>query len=192
LSFFKRKNDTLTALNDQALLDRMRNARQAEACLHVLVDRYKEKLYYHIHRIVLNHDDADDALQNTFLRLWEKQAGFRQESSLFTWLYRVATNEALGILRKRKPQIDIETIDTSALNQHSMGIEYSSDDISALLEAAVNTLPEKQRMVFNLRFYDEMPYTEMSEVLDTSEGALKASYHIAVKKIDAFLRNKTI
>jgi len=170
---------------------RMRQDLNTEACLHVLVDRYKEKLYYHIHRIVLDHQDTDDVMQNTFIRFWEKYRDFREESALYTWLYRVATNEALSLLRKRKPHADVETLDSIDLMHHTVSLDLNGDDISKALETAIQSLPDKQRIVFNLRYYEEMPYQEMSEVLETSEGALKASYHIAVKKIEKVLGKQT-
>ena len=157
----------------------------------LVVEKYSSRLYWHIRRLVILHQDADDALQNTFINAWKCLGNFRNESSLYTWLYTIATNEALAIINKRKKNA---TVSLDDLESHfSSSVEgstwFDGDEAQVKLQNAILKLPEKQRVVFNLRYFEEMPYEEMSRVLDTSEGALKASYHIAVKKIEDFLLN---
>jgi RNA polymerase sigma-70 factor (ECF subfamily) len=155
----------------------------------LLVEKYSQKLYWHIRRLVILHEDADDALQNTFVNVWKSLGNFRSESSLYTWLYTIATNEALAIINKRKRNIavsldDLESYFASSLEGSTW---FDGDDAQLKLQNAILKLPEKQRIVFNLKYFDEMTYEEMSRVLKTSEGALKASYHHAVKKIEKII-----
>jgi RNA polymerase sigma-70 factor (ECF subfamily) len=163
----------------------------AEKAFRMIIDMYGSKLYWHIRRIVIIHDDADDALQNTFINAWKNIGSFRNESSLFTWLYSIATNEALTLLRKREKESSIRLDDLESF--FSVSAEGSSwfdgEEASARLQNAILKLPEKQRVVFNMKYFSDMSYEEMSEVLGTSVGALKASYHHAVKKIEKFIQN---
>lgn len=149
-----------------------------------LVEAYSESLYWKIRRMVLSHDNADDVLQNTFIKAWINIGSFEGKSKLSTWLYRIALNEAIDFLRKEKK---IETVDVDddngVANMLMADDNFDGDAAQARLQQAITTLPEVQRVVFNLRYYDEMKYSEMSKLLGTSEGALKASYHIAVNKI---------
>ena len=158
-----------------------------------LVTKYQQPLYWHIRRMVINHADADDVLQNVFLKVWKGLANFREESNLYTWLYRIATNESLSFIEREKRRglvnIDEEVVGTSAQQQIKADSHFDEKKLEWKLQLAIQQLPEKQRVVFNLRYYDEMPYEEMSKVLETSEGALKASYHHAVKKIEEYLKN---
>ena len=155
----------------------------------LIVERYSTRLYWHIRRIVILHEDADDALQNTFMNAWKNISNFRKESSVFTWLYTIATNEALAILNKRNRRTQIPLDDLSNFFKNSLegSSWFDGDEAEIKLQNAVLKLPEKQRLVFNLKYFDEMTYEEMSVVLKTSEGALKASYHHAVKKIENLL-----
>ncbi len=155
----------------------------------VLVESYSNRLYWHIRRLVILHEDADDALQNTFINAWRNIGEFRNESALYTWLYAIATNEALALINKRKRNaaVSIDDIKSYLSNSAEGSTWFDGDEIQVKLQNAILKLPEKQRIVFNLRYYDEMPYEEMSKVLKTSEGALKASYHHAVKKIEQML-----
>lgn len=155
----------------------------------MLVEAYSKKLYWHIRRLVILHEDADDALQNTFINAWRKLSEFRSESSLYTWLYSIATNEALTIINKRKRDraVSFEDIGSILANSAEGSTWFDGDEAQVKLQNAILKLPEKQRIVFNLRYYEEMPYEEMSRVLKTSEGALKASYHHAVRKIEEML-----
>lgn len=155
----------------------------------LLVETYSQKLYWHIRRLVILHEDADDALQNTFINVWKSIGNFRSESSLYTWLYTIATNEALALINKRKRNASVSLDDLNGYfeSSHEGSTWFDGDEAQLKLQNAILQLPEKQRIVFNLKYYDEMPYEEMSRVLKTSEGALKASYHHAVKKIEKYL-----
>jgi len=142
--------------------------------------------------MVIDHDDANDVLQNTFVKVWNGLENFREQSQLYTWLYRVATNECLTFLEQlnRRRSDSFDNVEHALANKLSSGKDFTGDQIEMKLQQAILALPEKQRIVFNLRYYDEMPYEEMSKVLDTSVGALKASYHHAAKKIEAFVLNR--
>ena len=170
-----------------AQLSDSKTQRQAFECI---VRQYGEALYWKIRRIVLVHEDADDVLQNTFVKAWLNLQDFRNMSKISTWLYRIAINESLDFLRKKKHQQDISFDEAASVSNLLMADEYfDGDEAQALLQEAIASLPDVQRTVFTLRYYDNMKYGEISKVLSTSEGALKASYHIAVKKITAFLNN---
>ncbi len=157
----------------------------------LLVETYSQKLYWHIRRLVILHEDADDALQNTFINVWKSIGNFRSESSLYTWLYTIATNEALTLINKRKRNASVSIDDLNGYFESSQegSTWFDGDEAQLKLQNAIMKLPEKQRIVFNLKYFDEMTYEEMSKVLKTSEGALKASYHHAVKKIERMLIN---
>lgn len=154
-----------------------------------IVPQYSEKLYWAIRRIVLCHDDANDVLQNVFIKVWKGIDDFQNRSKLSTWLYRIAVNEALDFLRRQRNVASLDTVDNmSVADQLESDQYFDGDRAQALLQEAIASLPDVQRVVFNLRYYDELKYTEISQMLDTSEGALKASYHIAVKKITAYMK----
>ncbi len=155
----------------------------------LVVEKYSSKLYWHIRRLVILHEDADDALQNTFINAWRGIGDFRSESSLYTWLYTIATNEALALINKRKRNaaVSIDDLGAHFSNSQEGSTWFDGDEAQLKLQNAILLLPEKQRIVFNLKYFDEMTYNEMSKVLKTSEGALKASYHLAVKKIEKML-----
>lgn len=155
----------------------------------LMVERYSSRLYWHIRRLVILHDDADDALQNTFLNSWKGLKEFREDSSLYTWLFAIATNEALAVIkrRKRNSAASLDDLEIYFKNSLEGSTWFDGDEAQVKLQNAILRLPEKQRIVFNLKYFDEMPYEEMSRLLKTSEGALKASYHHAVKKIEKFL-----
>jgi len=157
---------------------------------HLMVERYSRKLYWHIRRLVILHEDADDALQNTFMKAWINLESFRHESSLYTWLYAIATNEALTIINRRNKNGAASLDDLSGIFARSIegSTWFDGDEAQQKLQNAILKLPEKQRVVFNLRYYDDMPYEDMSKILNTSVGALKASYHHAVKKIEEYLQ----
>lgn len=155
----------------------------------MIVKSYSECLYWKIRYMVLTHDDANDVLQNTFLKAWCNISSFHGKSKLSTWLYSIAINEALDFIRKGKNNIKQNDSDNMSLANKLMADEYfDGDKIHAMLIEAVSTLPEVQRTVFNLRYFENMKYTEISSILNTSEGALKASYHIAVKKIATYFQ----
>ena len=157
----------------------------------MVVERYSRKLYWHIRRLVILHEDADDTLQNTFMNAWKNISNFRNESSLYTWLYAIATNEALAIINKRKKNaaVSLDDLDSYFANSREGSTYFDGDEAQAKLQNAVLRLPEKQRIVFNIKYFDDMTYEDMSKVLGTSVGALKASYHHAVKKIEDFITN---
>jgi len=150
------------------------------------MEKYQERLYWHCRRLLISHDDADDALQNTFVKVWKNLENFREESELYTWLFRIATNESLSMIKSRKRrQLNMDDGEFPNLAENLEADQwFDGDQVQQKLQQAIQALPEKQRLVFNLRYYEEMKYEEMSRVLDTSVGALKASYHHAMKKIE--------
>lgn len=155
-----------------------------------IVNTYKEQLYYQIRRMVLSHEDADDLLQNTFIKAWNNLEYFRGEAKLSTWLYRIALNECLNFLNKQRAQkhLSIEESEANLLNQLESDPYFDEDQTQLLFEKAIQTLPEKQRIIFHLKYFQDMKYNEISEIMGTSIGALKASYHHAVKKIEEFFK----
>ena len=179
------------AASDTELLTQFRDPVTKEKAYTVLIKKYQEKLYWHIRRMVVDHDDANDVLQNVFIRVWKGLENFREDSQLYTWLYRIATNESLTFIEQQKKRSAVSLNDDEAglSNKVKADQHFDFQKLEWKLQLAIQQLPEKQRVVFNLRYYDEMPYEEMSKVLETSEGALKASYHHAVKKIEEFIKN---
>ena len=177
--------------DDRGLIARLKNENTRDLAFHTLVNTYQERLYWHIRKMVMNHDDADDILQNTFLKAWRNIEKFREESSIFTWLYRIATNESITFLNsnKRKSFSPMNDVSEFLMNNLMSDPFFEGDDIQMKLQQAILKLPEKQRLVFNMKYFDEMKYEDMSKVLDTSVGALKASYHHAAKKIEEYLKN---
>jgi RNA polymerase sigma-70 factor (ECF subfamily) len=155
----------------------------------LIIETYSSKLYWHIRRLVILHEDADDVLQNTFINAWKNIGEFRGKSSLYTWLYAIATNESLTLINKRKSNetTSLDDIGSYFANSLEGSTWFDGDEAYIKLQNAILQLPEKQRVVFNLKYFDEMTYENMSKILNTSEGALKASYHHAVKKIEKFL-----
>jgi RNA polymerase sigma-70 factor (ECF subfamily) len=155
----------------------------------MVVEKYSKRLYWHIRRIVIIHDDADDVLQNTFLNAWRNIGEFRNESAIFTWLYTIATNESLTLINKRNRNSSVPLDEVSSILANSLegSTWFDGDEAQIKLQNAILKLPEKQRIVFNMKYFEDITYEEMSRVLGTSEGALKASYHLAVKKIEQFL-----
>ena len=155
----------------------------------MIVDQYSQSLYWKIRSIVLTHEDADDVLQNTFLKAWKSLPTFQGKAKLSTWLYRIAINESLDFLRHQKTSaLSSADADLSVANRLMADDYFDGDKSQAVLQEAIATLPDVQRTVFTLRYYDEMKYSEMSEILGTSEGSLKASYHIAVQKITDYVK----
>ena len=153
----------------------------------MVVRQYSEQLYWQIRRIVLTHEDADDVLQNTFIKAWGCLDNFRYESKLYTWLYRIAINESLDFIRKQKAAVAVDNDSLTVANQLMADEYFDGDKAEAKLQEAIAMLPDVQRLVFCMRYYDEVKYSEMSKILKTTEGSLKASYHIAVKKISEYL-----
>ena len=182
---------SLTALNDTELLIQFRDPVTKERAYTTIIKKYQEKLYWHIRRMVVDHDDANDVLQNVFIRVWKGLENFREDSQLYTWLYRIATNECLTFLeqQKKRTTVSLSDVETGLSDKIKADQSFDANKLEWKLQLGIQQLPEKQRIVFQLRYYDEMPYEEMSRVLDTSEGALKASYHHAVKKIEDYITN---
>lgn len=180
-----------THLTDKELLLQFKEPSSKEKGFTAIIKKYQEKLYWHIRRMVVQHEDANDVLQNMFIKVWNGLDNFREDSQLYTWLYRIATNECLTFLeqQKKRSAISLSDDDNVLSNKLKADGNFDANKIEWKLQLAMQQLPEKQRVVFNLRYYDEMPYEEMSRILETSEGALKASYHHAVKKIENYLLN---
>ncbi len=178
-------------LDDKELLHQFKQPETKEKAFTAIIKKYQEKLYWHVRRMVVDHDDANDVLQNVFIKVWKGLENFREDSQLYTWLYRIATNESLTFLdqQKRKAAVSMDEVEAGLSNKIKADEGFDAQKLEWKLQLAIQQLPEKQRAVFTLRYYDEMPYEEMSRVLETSEGALKASYHHAVKKIEEFIRN---
>ncbi|MBP9039088.1 MAG: RNA polymerase sigma factor [Bacteroidota bacterium] len=176
--------------DQKKLLEQFQNEATKAAAFSELVKTSHEKLYWHIRRIVLNHDDADDILQNTYMKAWNGLSSFRGESQITMWLYRIATNECLTFLTKERMKNITSSLDAEDILLRKMEGDayFNGDEAQKLLQEAILTLPEKQRIVFNMRYFQEMSYEKMAEILNTSVGALKASYHYAVKKVELFLK----
>ena len=181
----------LTVSSDSELLVQFRNPVTKEKAFTSILKKYQEKLYWHVRRMVIDHEDANDVLQNVFIRVWNGLENFREASQLYTWLYRVATNETLTFLeqKKKRGSVSLSDVESGLNNKIVADKDFDGNKLEWKLQLGIQQLPEKQRIVFQLRYYDEMPYEEMSRVLETSEGALKASYHHAVKKIEDYIRN---
>jgi RNA polymerase sigma factor (sigma-70 family) len=179
------------SIQDTELLLQFRDPETKERAFTAIIKKYQEKLYWHIRRMVVEHEDANDVLQNVFIRVWNGLENFREDAQLYTWLYRIATNECLSYLeqQKRKSALSLDEMESGLSNKVIADKYFDPNKLEWKLQLAIQKLPEKQRVVFTLRYYDEMPYEEMSRVLDTSEGALKASYHHAVKKIEDYILN---
>ena len=177
--------------DDKELLIQFREPATKERSFTLIVKKYQEKLYWHIRRLVVTHEDANDVLQNMFIKVWKALENFREDSQLYTWLYRIATNECLTFLeqQKKRTSLSLSDVESGLSNRLKADEHFDANKLEWKLQVAIQQLPEKQRVVFNLRYYDEMPYEKMSKVLETSEGALKASYHHAVKKIENYILN---
>jgi RNA polymerase sigma factor (sigma-70 family) len=179
----------MTHYSDEELLNMFFQGDNPDYAFNLLVSKYQQQLYWHIRRMVISHDDADDLVQDVFIKIWKGLDTFRGDAGLYTWMYRIATNEALTFLKKKRtryflPLVDVEQ---NLAEQLEADVYYDGNEIEKTIQKAILSLPEKQRIVFNLRYYDQMKYEDMAKVLDTSEGALKASYHHAVKKIEKFI-----
>ena len=181
----------MNVLDEQELVKALINESTKNKAFTQLISLYKERLYWHIRHIVKSHDDADDVLQNVFIKVFKNIHKFKGDSQLFSWLYRIATNEAITHLNKNAKRLKISNQEAQdlAIKNLEADIYFEGDEIQIKLQKAISTLPEKQQLVFNMKYFQELKYSEMSSILETSEGALKASYHIASKKIEAFLKS---
>ena len=177
--------------SEQEIMNQLKDPKTRRKAFEQLVNQYSEQLYWQIRRIVLLHEDADDVLQNVFLKAWSKLDSFHQESKISTWLYRIALNESLDFMRKKKTQMVSTDDDETTVGSTLMADDYfNGTEAEAMLQEAIAQLPDVQRTVFNMRYFNDMRYSEISEILQTSEGSLKASYHIAVKKISEFFKHR--
>jgi RNA polymerase sigma factor (sigma-70 family) len=177
-------------LDDITLLEQFKDPAGREKAYTAIIKKYQERLYWHIRRMLTDHEDTNDVLQNVFIKVWNGLDKFREDSQLYTWLYRIATNETLSFMEQKKRKhaaVSISDSDNSYENNIKADTNFDAQRLEWKLQLGIQQLPEKQRLVFNLRYFDEMPYEEMSKVLGTSEGALKASYHHAAKKIEEYI-----
>lgn len=179
-------------VEDSEILSKFQDEKTRNEAFNLLLKKYQQKIYWHIRRMVIDHDDADDLVQDVFIKVWKNLLSFRNDAQLYTWMYRIASNECITFLNKKKQKNNVplddvayELADTLADSSY-----FNGDQAQRKLQEALLTLPEKQRLVFNMKYYDDMKYEEISDVLGTSVGALKASFHLAVKKIEAFLLSK--
>lgn len=179
----------MSEYSDKELLLIFKEKERKNYAFNLIVRKYTERLYWHIRKLVIDHNDTDDLLQNTFLKAWNGLNDFREESQLYTWLYRIATNETFTFLAQKKKKYFLPLVDVERqlANTFETDEYFSGDELQKKLQKAILSLPEKQRVVFNMKYFDEMQYEEISDVLNTSVGALKASYHHAVKKIEKYL-----
>ncbi|GGC74958.1 DNA-directed RNA polymerase sigma-70 factor [Pedobacter quisquiliarum] len=181
-------------VEDAEILEKFSVERTRQEAFSLLLNKYQQKIYWHIRRLVINHDDTDDLVQDVFVKVWKNLGNFRSDSQLYTWIYRIATNESITFLNKQKRQNNTPLDEVSSEVVESM-VEpsyFNGTEIQLKLQRAIQTLPEKQKLIFNMKYFDDMKYEEISEVLGTSVGALKASFHIAVKKIETFMLNEDI
>lgn len=179
------------SIDDHEILAAFRVEGTREKAFTGLIRKYQERLYWHVRRMVVEHEDTNDILQNVFIKVWKNLLVFREESNLYTWLYRIATNETLTWIEQQKKRTSLSLSDHEGALADKLVAQkgFDANKLEWRLQQAIQALPDKQRIVFNLRYYDEMPYEEMARVLETSVGALKASYHHAVKKVEAFIKN---
>ena len=178
-------------LEETILLKRLQDPKLIKQAFGELVTLYKERLYWHIRNMVKDHNDTDDILQNTFMKIYQNIANFKGDSLLFSWMYRIATNEAITFLKSKAKKIHLSSQDLQdrLIENLESDVYFEGDEIQLKLQKAIAKLPQKQQQVFNMKYFEELKYKEISEILGTSEGALKASYHIAAKKIEEFLKS---
>jgi len=176
--------------NDAELLEQFRNESTRNYAFHQLVTKYQKRIYWQVRRLVIDHDDANDVVQNVFIKVWKNLENFKEASRLYTWLYRIAINESLTFIKQKRAPLFVafEKVEYGLSKTLKDDNYFKGEEIEKLLQQAILTLPEKQRIVFNLKYFEDMKYEEMAQVLDTSVGALKASFHHAVKKIEEFLK----
>ena len=178
-------------VEDSEILQKFSQDQTRNEAFNLLLHKYQQKIYWHIRRLVINHDDADDLVQEVFVKVWKYLGNFRNDSQLYTWLYRIATNECITFLNKKKNQNNIPLDDVAFELAESLqdSTYFDGNKAQLKLQQALLTLPEKQRLVFNMKYFDDLKYEEISEILGTSVGALKASFHHAVKKIETYIKN---
>ena len=178
--------------DEATIVEQLHHQATAREAFSRVIEHYSSQLYWHIRRLVIDHDDADDVLQNTFIKAWTNIDNFRGDAQLMTWIYKIATNESITFINKKKARLQA-SLDDEGAEALVADLEtdkwFDGDDLQVRLLHAIASLPDKQRVVFTMRYYEEMKYEQMSEILGTSVGALKASYHHAVKKIEAFFQD---
>ncbi len=182
-------------VDEKELVSALQSVTQKEKAYRTLVSQYKERLYWHIRKIVIDHDDTDDVLQNTFIKVFKNIHRFKGDSKLFTWMYRIATNEAITFINKKAKQnnITIEAVKELLISKLESDVYFEGDEIQLQLQKAIATLPQKQQLVFNMKYFENHTYENLSKILDTTVGGLKSNYHLAVKKITTYLKsNQTI
>lgn len=175
---------------EDQFVKRLQDSSTSQEAFRELISVYKERLYWHIRNMVKNHDDTDDILQNTFVKIFKNIGQFKGDSKLYSWMYRIATNESITFLNKkaRKLHITSEELQNQIIDNLESDVYFEGEEIQLKLQRAIASLPDKQQQVFNMKYFEELKYREMAEILNTSEGALKASYHIASKKIEEYLK----
>ncbi|MFT7331169.1 MAG: RNA polymerase sigma factor (sigma-70 family) [Roseivirga sp.] len=178
-------------IDEQALVQELKDKTTQEQAFRILMSQYKERLYWHVRKIVISHDDADDVLQNTFIKVYRSIDKFNSESKIYSWMYRIATNEAITFINKKakEKKVDISEYNLNMIHTLQEDSLYDGNEIQLVLQQAIATLPKKQQLVFNMKYFDEIKYSDMSEMLETSVGALKASYFHAVKKIEKIIKS---
>lgn len=180
---------TESYLEDQELIEKLAREDTRNFAFNQLVRKYQERIYWHVRKMVLDHDDSDDVVQEVFIKVWKNLHSFRQDAQLFTWIYRIATNECLNFLKKKKrvSMMSLTDYQDILVSKLDMSVQMDGDAIEIKLQKALLTLPDKQRLVFNMKYFDDMKYDEIAKITGTSVGGLKASYHHAVKKIEEFI-----
>jgi RNA polymerase sigma-70 factor (ECF subfamily) len=178
--------------DETVLIEQLINVQTKEKAFKELISLYKERLYWHVRKIVISHDDTDDVLQNIFIKIYKNIGKFKQESKLFSWMYRIATNEAITFINKRNKErkVEISEVQEHLVSTLENDIYFSGEEIQEILQKAIASLPQKQQLVFNMKYFDNIKYTQISEILGTSVGALKASYFHAVKKIESYIKKQ--
>ena len=179
-------------VSDEEILSKFQDEKTRNQAFSMLLKKYQQKIYWHVRRMVIDHDDADDMVQDVFIKVWKNLPGFRSDAQLYTWMYRIATNECITFInnKKKKNNISLDEVSFELADSLADSTYFNGDQAQRKLQEALLTLPEKQKLVFNMKYYDDMKYEEISQVLGTSVGALKASFHLAVKKIEAYLTSR--
>lgn len=174
---------------EDLIIEKIREEETRNYGFNLLVREYQERIYWHVRKMVIDHDDADDLVQEIFVKVWKNLTQFREDSKLYTWVYRIATNECLNFLRKKKKRffLPIHDLEGELTQKLTSNVEPSGDEVQMKLQKALLKLPDKQRMVFNMKYFDDMKFSDIAEITGTSVGALKANYHHAVKKIEDFI-----
>jgi len=181
-------------VEDSEILEKFLNIKTRDEAFNLLLNKYQQKIYWHIRRLVIDHDDTDDLVQDVFIKVWKNLENFRSDSQLYTWIYRIATNESITFLNKQKQRNNTPLDEVSGELEETLVASsyFDGDKIQMKLQKALLTLPEKQRLIFNMKYFDDLKYEEIAAITGTSVGALKASFHIAVKKVETFMLNEDI